>query len=192
MFKFKTKWRSSRAIPALALAAATVLASSADARDRLAGVRGVRGDGIIAGRRVTHEPGSIQVRQGFLTVGERGLYEERSTNWGEGSINRSIDRTYANGSTMSRDRSITRNPDGSVSTSRSHTGVAGNSQSGWSTIYRTDDGYRRTRSASTSNGRGYEATRDVSVGEDMVTIDRSLTTKSGRSVTRSRTRPRRR
>ena len=93
---------------------------------------------------------------------------------------------------VSRHDSITRHDDGSVSRHRARTGLAGNSQSGWSTIYRTDDGYGRERGGSTSTGRGYEAKKDVSVTPDQVIVGRSFTTNSGRSVSSSRTFERRR
>ena len=183
-------------LPAMMIAVAVgtslvAAAAPAQARGQIAGWRGP-GGGFIAGRQVDREPGLVEVRRGVRTAGGHGTKTRRTTSWGEGAIRNGVQRTYANGRTMTREGSITRNGDGSVSRSRSRSGPSGNSQSGWSTIYRTDDGYARERVASTSGGRGYQASKDVSVAPGLVTIDRNLTTNSGRSVSRSRTFERRR
>ena len=168
-----------------------VCAAPAEARGQLAGFRGPNGS-VLAGRHVSREPGSIEVRRGFRTADGRGVKTTRSTSWGERAIHNEVERIYADGRTMTREGSLVRNGDGSVSRNRTRTGPAGNSQSGWSTIYRTEDGFGRERGASTSSGRGYQAKKDVSVSPDSVSVDRSLTTNSGRTMSRTRTYQRRR
>ncbi|MBW8813698.1 MAG: hypothetical protein JF588_09760 [Caulobacterales bacterium] len=116
-----------------------------------------------------------------------GFTNIRTVDREPGALSVSGRRTYDDGLTASRARSVTRNPDGSVSTARSHTGVGGATQSGWSTIYRTDGGYTRTGGVSTSSGRSATGSKSVAVGDDGVTVDRSLTTGSGRTYSSSRT-----
>jgi len=91
-----------------------------------------------------------------------GYTAARSTTWGDGAVTRQGQRTFNNGA----------------------------SQSGWSTLYRTDDGYARTRGASGSHGRSITGTKDVSFGDDSVTVNRSGSTGSGDTWSRSRTWPR--
>ncbi|MBU0557182.1 MAG: hypothetical protein KKD64_10080 [Alphaproteobacteria bacterium] len=175
------------------VAAATALAvTPVQARDhgRVTVVRGPSGGGYIAGRHVSRESGETQVTRGALTRSGHGYRQTRTTSAGDGTVSNQVERRYANGASMSRSGSVTRNDDGSVSASRSRTGPGGNSRSGWSTIYRTDDGYTAQRGASTSNGRGYSASRDVSVQDDQVTVNRNAVTNSGRSVSSTRTYPR--
>lgn len=91
-----------------------------------------------------------------------GYTAARSASWGDGAVTRQGQRTFNNGM----------------------------SQAGWSTLYRTDDGYTRTRGASGSGGRAITGTKDVSFGDDSVTINRSGSTASGDDWSRSRTWPR--
>lgn len=112
---------------------------------------------------------------------------KRATQWGEGEARNEVHRTYRHGGEVRRDSTYTRNDDGSASVSRNRTGVRGNSQSGWNTVYRTDDGYSSTRGANTASGRGYTATSDVSVGDDHVTVERTRSNARGDTVERSRT-----
>lgn len=91
-----------------------------------------------------------------------GYVASGSVNWGNGAVTRQGQRTFNNGM----------------------------SQSGWSTLYRTDDGYTRSRSASGSGGRAINATKDVSFDDSSVTVNRSGSTGSGDSWSRSRTWPR--
>ena len=125
-----------------------------------------------------------------LTRSGHGYRQTRTTSAADGTLSNQVERRYANGTSMNRSATVARNDDGSVSANRSRTGAGGNSQSGWSTIYRTDDGYTAQRGGSTSNGRGYSASRDVSVQDDQVTINRNAVTNSGRSVSSTRTYPR--
>ncbi|WP_338446478.1 hypothetical protein V5F89_01390 [Pelagerythrobacter marensis] len=171
----------------------TASASPAEARDRVRVIHGhgPNGGAYHAGRAVSRQPGSTQVRRGAITGNGRGYRQTRSTDWGDGQVQNDVRRTYRNGAEVRRDATYTRNGDGSASVSRNRTGAQGNSQSGWSTVYRTDDGYSRTRGATTSSGRGYTATRDVSVGDDYVTVQRSRSNARGDAVdsTRSYRRP---
>lgn len=177
---------------ALAVGSSLVAAAApAEPRGQFVGFRGPNG-GVLAGRHVTREPGSVEVRRGFRTADGRGVRTTRSTSWGERAIHNEVERIYADGRAMTREGSLVRNEDGSISWNRTRTGPAGKSQSGWNTIYRTDDGFAHERGASTSSGRGYQARKDVSVSPDSVTVDRSLTTNSGRTMSRSRTYQRRR
>lgn len=184
---------SSRRIPStfLALAAAVALLApvEAAARGRLVHVRAPSG-GYVAGRDVDREPGSATVTRGWRTDRGHGVEATRTTDWGDGAVETSRNRRYANGATEASRSSVVRHADGSISRARSHTGVAGNSQSRWGTIERTEDGYARRHGASTSGGRGYTASRDVSIGDDQIRIDRQLTTNSGHSLTSSRSYPR--
>lgn len=91
-----------------------------------------------------------------------GYVASGSVNWGDGAITRQGQRTFNNGK----------------------------SQSGWRTLYRTDDGYARSFGASGSGGRSVTGGRDVSFGDDSITVDRSLTTGAGETYSRSRTWPR--
>jgi hypothetical protein len=174
------------------VAAASFAAVPAQARDhgRVSVVRGPAGGGYIAGRHVSREPGQTQVTRGALTRSGHGYRQTRTTSAADGTLSNQVERRYANGTSMNRSATVARNDDGSVSANRSRTGPGGNSQSGWSTIYRTDDGYTAQRGGSTSNGRGYSASRDVSVQDDQVTINRNAVTNSGRSVSSTRTYPR--
>ena len=176
-------------VGALVTVSAVSSTAPADARGRFVRLPGVDG-GAIARRQVSREPGSAQVTRGILTLGGHAMRSTRSTDWGGGQVHNITERQYRNGSRSVREGRITRNADGSVSTMKSRSGIAGNSQSSAGTIRRTDDGYVRSRSASTSNGRGYDSTRDVSIADQSVTIDRNLTSRSGRSVSSSRTYPR--
>jgi hypothetical protein len=90
--------------------------------------------------------------RGVQTNSGRGFETTRQTNYGNGSVNNTVTRTYNNGEAASRTGSVTRNPDGSVTAERSHTGVNGNTQSGWNTIYKTDNGFTDTRGFTTSGG----------------------------------------
>lgn len=146
----------------LLAAALLVAASSADAGEHSVArhAQGRFGHGVTRIRTVDREPGAVSV------TGQR---------------------IYNDGLTASRSRSATRNPDGSISTARSHTGVAGDSQSGWSTIYRTDNGYTRAGGVSTSSGRSATGSKSVVVGGDGVTVARSVTTGSGKTWSDSRT-----
>ncbi|HZF45562.1 MAG TPA: hypothetical protein VEZ26_04450 [Sphingomonadaceae bacterium] len=187
------KSRSIRIFAALlASSTAAITATSVQARQHghVTIAKGPYGGGYAAGRHVSRQPGSAQVTRGAVTRGGYGYRQTRTTTRGDGTISNSVERQRANGTSMSRSSTATRNPDGSISTQRNRTGAGGNSQDGWSTIYRTDDGYTRQRGGSTSNGRGYASTRDVSVNDGSVTVNRSATTNSGRSVTSSRTYPR--
>ena len=182
------------AAAALALSGAALLAAQpaeAQSRGRIVHAHGPHGGGYVANRHVSRQPGATHVSRGVRTHGGYGVRQTRDTHWGNGTIRNDVNRTYANGRSVSRSGTVTRHPDGSVSSSRQRTGAAGNRQSGWSTIYRTDDGYTRTRGGSTSSGRGYNATRNVSVGPDSVTVNRNASTSGGRSVSSSRTYPRR-
>jgi hypothetical protein len=91
-----------------------------------------------------------------------GYVASGSVNWGDGAVTRQGQRTFNNGM----------------------------SQSGWRSLQRTDDGYARSFGASGSGGRSIAGGSDVSIGKDSVTIDRSLTTGSGATYSRSRTLPR--
>ena len=176
----------------LASSTGAMITTSAEARQHghVTIARGPYGGGYAAGRHVSRQPGSAQVTRGVVTSGGYGYRQTRTTTRGEGTISNSVERQRANGTSMNRSSTATRNPDGSVSTQRNRTGAAGNSQAGWSTIYRTDDAYSRQRGGSTSNGRGYASSRDISVNDGSVTVNRNATTNSGRSVTSSRTYPR--
>lgn len=178
----------------IAVAAAGVMTLPAEAHAGTHGHvvhrHGPNGGGYSAGRVVSRSPGEVDVRRRAITHNGNGTAKARHTEWSDGNVQNQVSRTYRNGQSSQRTSNATRNGDGSAKVSRSRTGAQGNQQSSWSTIYRTDDGYTRTRNASTSNGRGYSSTRDVSVSDDYVTVNRDATTANGRTTTTSRTYPR--
>lgn len=170
--------------------AATLAAPGhADARERglFAHGHGPAGNGYLRGRHVSREPGSVKVTRGVITRGGHGYRQTRQTTRSDGTISNDVERRYRNGKTVTRNSSITRHDDGTVSRERGRTGPAGHSQGGWSTIYRTEDGYTRNSGGSTSRGRGYSATRDVSFAPGSVTVNRKASTNSGKTVDRTRT-----
>lgn len=178
----------------LALAAGALVVSLAAAQAAEAGERSrswVGRRGAEAGRTVDRAPGSTVVQRGVTGRNGRGVSTTRATTWGDGSVTNDMQRNYANGETVTRSGSVVANGDGSVDATRTRTGVGGNTQSGWSTVYRSEDGFGRSRGVSTSSGRGVSGGTDVVVGDDSVTVNRSLTTQSGQSRSRSRTYPRR-
>lgn len=183
------KLKASIIIPVM-MASGLMLALPAQAEARTHGrvvhAHGPNGGGYHAGRAVSREPGSAQVTRGIVTHNGRGVHQTRSTDWGNGVIHNEVDRSYRHGGSVKRDTTVTRNGNGSVTVDRDRTGVRGNEQSSWTTIYRTDDGYTRTRGASTSNGRGYNTTRDVSVSDDYVTVQRSASNNRGGSASSTR------
>ncbi|HZG32849.1 MAG TPA: hypothetical protein VEZ59_06205 [Sphingopyxis sp.] len=176
-------------VVALVSTAGTLSPDPAQARERghVVHGHGPGGNAHIRGRHVSREPGSVKVTRGAVTRGGHGYRQTRQTTRGDGTLSNNVERRYRNGKTMTRSSSVTRNGDGSVSRERGRTGPAGNSQGSWSTIYRTDDGYTRNSGASTSRGRGYSATRDVSVAPGSVTVSRKGSTNSGRSIDQTRT-----
>lgn len=185
---------TSKGIKPLALAAGVFvtgmgLAQTAEAGERSRSWVGWRG--AEAGRTVDRGPGSTSVRREATGRYGRGVSGTRDTTWGDGRLTNEVQRTYANGATVRRSGSVVANGDGSIDASRTRTGVAGNTQSGWSTVYRSDEGFGRSRGGSTSSGRGASGATDVVVGDDSVTVNRSLTTGSGQTRSRSRTYPRR-
>ena len=152
------------------LAATAVLAVLGSVQPALAfhgrflSVQGARGHGFVAGRTINRAPGSTTATRGIQTNGGRGFETTRQTNYGNGSLNNTVTRTYNNDETASRTGSITRNPDGSVTETRSHTGVDGNTQSGWNTIYRNGNGFTDTRGFTTSNGASASQTTTYTRG----------------------------
>lgn len=158
---------ASRSVLLAACAATLVQAvpqiAEAASHGHVRSVQGRFGHGYVANRNVSRAPGSASVTR---------------------------QRTYNDGLTSAGSRSIVRNDDGSVAINRSHTGVAGDTQSSWSSIYRTDDGYTRTGGAETSSGRSFTGSKDISVSDGAVTVDKSVTTGSGANYTSSRTYPR--
>ena len=175
---------------ALAAAALGLLASppvKAAGHGRTLSVRGSHGRGFVAQRDVSRSAGMATASRGVQTSGGRGFTTTRNTSHGNGSLTNQVGRTYDNGKTASRTGSVTRNGNGSVSLSRSHTGIAGNTQSGWSTIYRTDDSIGRTRGFTTSSGRSAVESGNVAFGHGSMTVSKSITTGAGASATRSTT-----
>jgi len=153
---------------------------------RFVSVQGWRG-GFAAGRTINRVPGSTTATRGVQTDGGRGFLTTRQTSYGNGSANNTVTRTYNNGETATRTGSVTHNPDGSVTRERSHTGVDGNTQSGWSTIYKNDDGVSRTRGFTTSSGRSATETGSITHDDGSVTVNRAITTGSGASASRTTT-----
>jgi hypothetical protein len=153
---------------------------------RVVSVQGWRG-GFAAGRTINRTPGSTTATRGLQTDGGHGFLTTRQTNYGNGNINNTVTRTYNNGEMAMRTGSVTHNPDGSVTRERSHTGVDGNTQSGWSTIYKNDDGVSRTRGFTTSSGRSATETGSITHDDGSVTINRAVTTGSGASASRTTT-----
>jgi hypothetical protein len=172
---------------ALTLAFGTAQPAEATSHGRYVSVHGTHGRGFTAHRGISHSPGSASATRGIQTHSGRGFETTRTTSHGDGSLTNKVTRTYNNGQTASRTGSITRNGDGTVSMTRSRTGVAGNTQTGWDTIYRTDDGIARTRGISTSSGKSAIETGSVSFGNGSMTVNKSLTTGSGASASRSTT-----
>jgi len=154
------------------LAVVAASAAPADARGGFFRGHGPNGAGYAAGRHVSSGPGSIEVRRGFRTEAGRWVRTTRSAEWGDGSASERLERSYSDGTSATRSRSIARNEDErSITRSISRTGRSGNSQHSSVSIRRTEDGYSRSRSASTEDGRGYSASSHVSFGEDTITID---------------------
>src|SRR4051812_49046955 len=87
---------------------------------------------------VRHQTRTVQGPRGH------GFTATRDLRSGGGQISNQVTRTFQDGAVSSRSGSVTRGP-GAVSWDRSHTGSGGRTQSGWGTIYRTDDGYTRSR-----------------------------------------------
>jgi hypothetical protein len=116
-----------------------------------------------------------------------GYVATSTTNRGGGRLTDDFTRTYNNGKTATSTGSISRSGNGSVTREASHTGIRGNTQTESSTIYRTDDGFGRTREVSTSNGRSASETGSVSFAPGSMTVDRSITTGSGASVSQAAT-----
>lgn len=115
-----------------------------------------------------------------------GYFADRSA-WREpGQVGRSVQRTYNNGAVATGSASAVWGGE-AASYQRSHTGVGGNSQTGWGTVYRTDDGYVRSRGASTSNGRSVAATKDVSLTDDAVIVTKDISTGSGATASQTTT-----
>ena len=131
---------------------------------RFLSVQGAHGRGFVAGRTVNRTPGSTTATRGVQTDSGRGFETTRQTTYGSGSVNNTVTRTYNNGETATRTGSVTRNPDGSVTAERSHTGVDGNTQSGWNTIYRNDSGFTDTRGFTTSSGASASQTTTYTRG----------------------------
>jgi hypothetical protein len=171
----------------LAVALGTAQPAEAASHGRYVSVQGPRGRGFSAHRGISRSPGTATATRGIQTNSGHGFETTRTTSHGDGSLTNQVTRTYDDGQTASRTGSITRNSDGSVTATRSHTGVAGNTQTGWSTIYRTDDGVGRTRGFTTSNGKSATETGSVSFANGSMTVNQSLTTGSGTSVNRSST-----
>jgi hypothetical protein len=161
--------------------------AEAASHGRYVSVQGIHGRGFSAHRGISRSPGSVSATRGIQTNSGRGVETNRTTSRGDGTLTNQVSRTYNNGQTASRTGSITKNGDGSVSMTRSHTGVAGNTQTGWNTIYRTDDGIARSRGFTTSNGKSAVETGSVSFAKGSMTVDKSLTTGSGASASRSTT-----
>lgn len=172
---------------ALILALGTAQPAEAASHGRYMSVQGTHGRGFTAHRGISRSPGSGSTTRGIQTHNGRGFETTRTTNHGNGSLTNQVTRTYNDGQTASRTGSITKNGNGSVTMTRSHTSVAGNTQTGWNTIYRTDDGITRTRGVTTSSGKSAIETGSVSFGNGSMTVNKSLTTGSGASASRSTT-----
>jgi hypothetical protein len=74
-----------------------------------------------------------------------------------------------------------------VTRETTHTGVDGNTQSGWNTIYKGDDSVSRSRGITTSTGRSVTETGNLTYGNGSATVNRTITTGSGASVSGSET-----
>jgi hypothetical protein len=172
---------------ALTFALGAAQPAEAASHGRYVSVQGAHGRGFSTHRSISRSPGSASATRGIQTNSGRGFETTRTTSHGDGSLSNQVTRTYNNGQTASRTGAITKNGDGSVSMTRSHTGVAGNTQTGWNTIYRTDDGIARTRGVTTSSGKSAVETGSVSFNNGSMTVDKSLTTGSGASASRSTT-----
>jgi len=168
------------AAAAVAFAALAVASpSQAGVRHQARSVQGPFGRGYSAERTVHRSPGQTTAVRSVQTDHGYG-FTTRDTHYGPGQVSNQVTRTYNDGASVSR--TVNREP-GSASVERTHTGVDGRTQSGWDTVYRTDDGYTRTRGVSTSSGRSLTATEDVSVSDSAITVEHTLTTGSGSSVT---------
>ncbi|ESQ83764.1 hypothetical protein [Asticcacaulis benevestitus] len=171
---------------AIGLALMATTSAQAGARDRVVSVQGVHGHGYLAGRKLSRNPGETQVRRSLQTQSGHGVATTRDTTYGDGVVSSSASRIYNNGATASRSGSVVVG-EGTVSGQRTRTGVAGNTQSAWDTVYRTDDGYGRTRGVETSSGRSVTAERDVSVTDGSVVVGTQVTTGAGGTASRVRT-----
>ncbi|MFN4178579.1 hypothetical protein [Phenylobacterium sp.] len=176
-----------------AVAAGLTLAGEASAGHR-SGPRiadGPLGRPALAGRRIDRDPGHTYAERGVIGRGGHGYRASRDTTWGDGRVDKTTQRTWRNGAQATRTGSAVRNEDGSVSINRSRTGTQGATQTGWSTIYKTEDGYARDRGVSTSNGRSATTHGDIQVTDDTITVNRSATTGSGQTYSRTNTYTRR-
>ncbi|GGZ39004.1 hypothetical protein [Asticcacaulis endophyticus] len=171
---------------AISLALIATTSAEASARDRIVSVQGAHGHGYVAGRSLNRNSGATQVRRSLQTQSGRGVATTRDTTYGDGAVSTSASRIYNNGATASRSGSVVVG-EGAIRGQRTHTGVAGNTQSAWDTVYRTDDGYGRTRGVETSSGRSVTAERDVSVTEGSVVVGTQVTTGAGATASRTRT-----
>jgi len=151
---------------------------------RFVSAQGWRG-GFVAGRTVNRVPGSTTVHRGIQTDSGRGVETTRQTTYGDGSRSNTVTRTFNNGETATRTGTLIHNPDGSVSRDVTHTGVDGNTQSGWGTIYKTDDSISRSRGITTSTGKSVTESGSIAYGDGSVTANRSITTGSGASASGS-------
>ncbi|MFN3585333.1 hypothetical protein [Phenylobacterium sp.] len=176
-----------------AVAAGLALAGEASAGHRSGPrlVDGPLGRPALAGRRIDRDPGHTYAERGVIGRGGHGYRTSRDTTWGDGRVDNTTQRTWRNGAQATRTGSAVRNEDGSVSINRSRTGTQGATQTGWSTIYKTEDGYARDRGVSTSNGRSATTHGDIQVTDDTITVNRSATTGSGQTYSRTNTYTRR-
>jgi hypothetical protein len=90
--------------------------------------RGPGGRGFVAGRQVSRSPASATATRELQTTGGHGYDQTRTTTHSDGTANNTVTRTYDNGKTATRTGSATRNADGSVTGSRTYTGVNGGTE----------------------------------------------------------------
>lgn len=171
--------------------AAQAAPTIAAAQDRAWSRIGRLGHVYSGARRVETAPGRVHVEGSWRGDRGRGLDRARETTWGDGRSVTSVRRQYANGAEASWTQSRTLNGDGSATRERSHSGVRGESRSGWTTVYRSEDGFGRSQSYSSSTGRGGSRSTDVVVGDHAITVNRQVQTSAGRGRSSSRTYDRR-
>jgi hypothetical protein len=106
-------------------------AADAGVRDRSRSFQGPNGRGYVANRHVDRGPGHAFVSRDVQANNGRGYDASRSSTWGDGRATRT--------------RQVQTND--------------GRSATGWSTIYRTDDGVAVDRSVTTGAGQTYTRSR---------------------------------
>ncbi|MFT4254309.1 MAG: hypothetical protein QM608_17730 [Caulobacter sp.] len=107
------------------VSALAAVPAQAGQHGRVVSVQGARGHGYVHGRQVSRQPGAVAVSRSTQTNSGRGVASARSATWGGGAYQGGATRSLANGQSMTRSASATRNDDGSVAYAYQRTGYDG-------------------------------------------------------------------